>query len=162
MSLSWVLLYWVQGTLKGEVSLYCWPPVWLVWNQLYGSWKFSFLFAKQTNLNRSNRRSTVQWYFPLKCYLLSVKLAICLCCCLISCKVEKNIFTFFKKIKEEPDAINVKDENFISSEKFLHSRLENRMIIFSKKLYSVTLLCPPGYQCYKTFYGHKLRLFLIS
>jgi len=24
-----------QGILKGEVSLYCWPPVWLVWNQLY-------------------------------------------------------------------------------------------------------------------------------
>jgi len=24
-----------QGTLKGEVSLYCWPTVWLVWNQLY-------------------------------------------------------------------------------------------------------------------------------
>ncbi len=25
----------IQGILKGEVSLYCWPPVWLVWNQLY-------------------------------------------------------------------------------------------------------------------------------
>jgi len=24
-----------QGILKGEVSLYCWHPVWLVWNQLY-------------------------------------------------------------------------------------------------------------------------------
>jgi hypothetical protein len=24
-----------QGILKGEVSLYRWPPVWLVWNQLY-------------------------------------------------------------------------------------------------------------------------------
>ncbi len=24
-----------QGILKGEVSLYHWPPVWLVWNQLY-------------------------------------------------------------------------------------------------------------------------------
>jgi len=23
-----------QGILKGEVSLYCWPPVWLDWNQL--------------------------------------------------------------------------------------------------------------------------------
>jgi hypothetical protein len=54
-----------QGTLKEEVSLYCWPPVWLVWNQLYDNWQFSMLFAKQTNLNRSNWRSTVQWYFPL-------------------------------------------------------------------------------------------------
>jgi hypothetical protein len=37
-----------QGTLKGEVSLYYRPPVWLVWNQLSDNWKFSFLFAKQT------------------------------------------------------------------------------------------------------------------
>ncbi len=57
------LLY--QGILKGEVSLYRWPPVWLVWNQLYDNWQFLFLFAKQTNPNQSNRRSTVQWYFPI-------------------------------------------------------------------------------------------------
>ncbi len=25
-----------HGILKGEVSLFHWPPVWLVWNQLYG------------------------------------------------------------------------------------------------------------------------------
>ncbi len=50
---------------KGEVSLYHWPPVWLVWNQLYDYWQFLFLFAKQTNPNQSNRRSTVQWYFHL-------------------------------------------------------------------------------------------------
>ena len=30
----------VQGILKGEVSLYHWPPVWLVWNQLYDNWQF--------------------------------------------------------------------------------------------------------------------------
>ncbi len=29
------------------------------------SWQILFLFAKQTNPNQSNRRSTVQWYFPL-------------------------------------------------------------------------------------------------
>ena len=29
-----------QGILKGEVSLYHWPPVWLVWNQLYDNWQF--------------------------------------------------------------------------------------------------------------------------
>ncbi len=50
--------------LKGEVLLYHWPPVWLVWNLLYDYWQFLFLFAKQTNPNQSNRRSTVQWYFP--------------------------------------------------------------------------------------------------
>ncbi len=54
-----------QGILKGEVSLYRWPPVWLVWNQLYDNWQFLFLFATQTNQNQSNRGSTVQWYFPL-------------------------------------------------------------------------------------------------
>ena len=52
-----------QGILKWEVSLYHWPPVWLVWNQLYDNWQFLFLFAKQTNPNKSNRSSTVQWIF---------------------------------------------------------------------------------------------------
>jgi len=31
-----------QGILKGGVSLYGWPPVWLVWNQLYDYWQFCF------------------------------------------------------------------------------------------------------------------------
>ncbi len=60
----WLMLN--QRKLKGEVSLYHWPPVWLVWNHLYGNWQFWFLFAKQNNPNQSNRRSTVQWYFPLQ------------------------------------------------------------------------------------------------
>jgi hypothetical protein len=46
------LYHYTQGILKGEISLYSWPPVWLVWNQLYDNWQFSFLFAKQTNPNR--------------------------------------------------------------------------------------------------------------
>jgi len=46
-----------QGILKGEVSLYRWPPVWLVWNELYDNWQFLFLFTKQTNPNQSNRYS---------------------------------------------------------------------------------------------------------
>ncbi len=54
-----------QGILKGDVSLNHWPPVWLVWNQLYDYWQFLFLFVKKTNPNQSKRRSTVQWYFPL-------------------------------------------------------------------------------------------------
>jgi hypothetical protein len=54
-----------QGILKGEVSLYSWPPVWLVWNKLYDYWQILFLFVKQTNPNESNRRSMVQWYFSL-------------------------------------------------------------------------------------------------
>ncbi len=58
-------LKFVQGILKGEVSLYHWPPVWLFWNQLYDYWQFLFLFCKQTDPNQSNRRSMVQWFFPL-------------------------------------------------------------------------------------------------
>ncbi len=54
-SQAWIL---DQGTLKGEVSLYHWPPVLLVWNQLYGNWHFLFLFAKQMNPNQSNSRTT--------------------------------------------------------------------------------------------------------
>ncbi len=54
-----------QGILKGEVSLYHWPPVWLVWNQLCDNSQFLFLFAKQTNPKQSNRRSTVRWYIPV-------------------------------------------------------------------------------------------------
>ncbi len=54
----------IQGILKGGASLYHWPPVRLVWNQLYDNWQFLFLFARQTNPNQSNRRSMVQWYSP--------------------------------------------------------------------------------------------------
>jgi hypothetical protein len=46
------------GILKGEVSLYHWPPAWLVWNQLYDSWQFLFLFAKQSIPNQTGG----QWY----------------------------------------------------------------------------------------------------
>ncbi len=42
-----------QGILKEEVTLYHWPPVWLVWNQLYDKWQYLFLFGKQTNPNQS-------------------------------------------------------------------------------------------------------------
>jgi hypothetical protein len=31
-----------QGILKGEVSLYPWHLVWLVWSQLYDNWQFLF------------------------------------------------------------------------------------------------------------------------
>jgi len=40
-----------QGILKGEVSLYHWPPVWLVWNQLYDNWQF-FVFICKTYLSK--------------------------------------------------------------------------------------------------------------
>ncbi len=39
--------YQGQGILTGGVSLYCWPPVWLVWNQLYGNLQWFFYFQKR-------------------------------------------------------------------------------------------------------------------
>ncbi len=50
-----------QGILRGEVSLYGWPPDWLVWNQLYDNWQFLFLFAKQTNPFQTIQTGG-QWY----------------------------------------------------------------------------------------------------
>ncbi len=64
----------VPRNTKGEVLLYHWPPVWLVWNQPNHNWQFLFLFVKQINLNQSNRRSTERWYFPLK-YCLAKPIA---------------------------------------------------------------------------------------
>jgi hypothetical protein len=46
-----------QGILKREVSLYHWPPVWLVWNQLYDNWQF-FL---QNRLIQTSQTGG-QWY----------------------------------------------------------------------------------------------------
>jgi hypothetical protein len=61
-----------KGILKGEVSQHRWPPVWLVWNQLFDNGQFLFLCAVQTNPNQSNRRSKVQWYFPLLCSCMGI------------------------------------------------------------------------------------------
>jgi hypothetical protein len=49
-----------QGILKGEVSLYCWPPVWQVWNQLYDNWQYL-----QNRLIHKKRRSMVVILPPL-------------------------------------------------------------------------------------------------
>jgi len=54
-----------MGILKGEVSLYHWPPVWLVWISLFCKWKQKMSVVIQLIPNQSNWRSMVQWYFPL-------------------------------------------------------------------------------------------------
>jgi hypothetical protein len=43
-----------QGILKGEVSLYHWPPVWLVWSQLYDNRKI-FVFYLQNRLIQTSQ-----------------------------------------------------------------------------------------------------------
>ncbi len=48
----------LPGNTKGEVSLYRWPPVWLVWNQLYNNWQFLFL---QNRLIQTSQTGG-QWY----------------------------------------------------------------------------------------------------
>jgi len=49
-----------QGTLKGQVSLYCWPPVWLVGNQLYDNWQF-FCFYLQSRLIQTGQTGGQQY-----------------------------------------------------------------------------------------------------
>ncbi len=46
-----------QGILKGEVSPYHWPPVWLVWNQTTDN----FCFYLQNRLIQTNQTGG-QWY----------------------------------------------------------------------------------------------------
>ncbi len=48
-----------QGILKGVVSLYCWPPVLLVWNQLYDNWHF--LFYLQNRLIQTSQTGGQQY-----------------------------------------------------------------------------------------------------
>ncbi len=48
-----------QGILKGEVSLYCRPSVWLVWIQLYDKWQICFYF--QNRLIQTSQTGG-QWY----------------------------------------------------------------------------------------------------
>jgi hypothetical protein len=42
-----------QGILKGEISLYHWPPVWLVWNKLYDYWHFCFFYLQNRLIQTS-------------------------------------------------------------------------------------------------------------
>jgi len=56
-----------QGILKVVVSLYCSIDLLFDWFGISSMTtdNFCFYFAKRINSNQSNRRSTVQWYFPL-------------------------------------------------------------------------------------------------
>ncbi len=49
----------VQGILKGEVSLYHWPPVWLFWNQLFQCAIFC-VYLQNRVIQTSHRGG--QWY----------------------------------------------------------------------------------------------------
>jgi hypothetical protein len=44
-------MLYMHGILKGEVSLYHWPPVWLVWNQVYDNWQI-FVFICNTDWSK--------------------------------------------------------------------------------------------------------------
>jgi len=70
----WILVEWLhsqkcptifQGTLKGEVSLYRWPPVWPVRISLFCKQKQKLSIVIQLIPNLSNKRSTAECYFPL-------------------------------------------------------------------------------------------------
>ncbi len=90
--MSWIYLHIHQGILKGEVSLYHWPPVWLVQNQLYDYWQFLFLFAKQTNPKQSVKQEvngTVM--FPPLVFPEST--SICLFYSLKIFKIDQNLYS---------------------------------------------------------------------
>ncbi len=59
-----------QGILKREVLLYHWPPVWLVWNQLYDNWKlFIYLQNKLIQTSQTGgqgilKREVLLYHWP--------------------------------------------------------------------------------------------------
>ena len=58
-----------QGILKGEVSLYHWPPVWLVWISLFWQIKAKFVGCHTAN----SKPTGGQWYsdtspFSIPCF----------------------------------------------------------------------------------------------
>ncbi len=64
-----------QGILKGEVSLYGWPPVWLVWNQLYDNRQFLFYLQNRViptgqaggqRYNSDTSPFSIPWFKNLK------------------------------------------------------------------------------------------------
>jgi hypothetical protein len=66
------LKLYIHGILKGEVSMYHGPPVWLVRNQLYDNWQF--LFKLQNRLIQKSQTGG-QWYsdtfpFSFPCYIV--------------------------------------------------------------------------------------------
>ncbi len=64
-----ILLNKMQGILKGEVSLYHWPPVWLIWIQLYD--KTFFVFICKTDYSVSQTGG--QWYIDTSPLVFPVK-----------------------------------------------------------------------------------------
>ncbi len=57
--ISLINLPWsYQGTLKGEVSLYHWPPVSLIWNQLHDNWQLQNRLI-QTSQTKGQRYSDI-------------------------------------------------------------------------------------------------------
>jgi len=81
-----LLPYWLKSinlgllnrlrNTKGEVSLYNWPPVWLVWNHLYDYWQF--LFYLQNRLIQTSQTGG-QWYsdtspFSFPCFVSCLQL----------------------------------------------------------------------------------------
>ena len=55
-----ILHAWSQGILKGKVSLYHWPPVWLFWTELYDNWQF-FCFYLQNRLIQTSQTGGQQY-----------------------------------------------------------------------------------------------------
>ena len=63
--LRWRRLHRPENTTLGEVSLYGWPPVYPLGFSCFAYVELATDLLVRSNPNPSNRRSTVQWYFPL-------------------------------------------------------------------------------------------------
>jgi hypothetical protein len=107
---EWNALAFNPGILKGEVSLYQWPPVWLVWNQLYDNRQFLFLLQNR----RSQTSQTGQLYsdtslFSTSCshvdvymWCLSIEPHDRMC----KCPLTKYFFPLIAKLVWSPQAFS--------------------------------------------------------
>ena len=68
----------MQEILKGEVSLYHWPPVWLVWNQLYDYWQFLFYLLNRLiqTCQTGGQQSSETSPFSIPCIILRLRVPI--------------------------------------------------------------------------------------
>jgi len=58
----------LPGNIKEEVTLYCWPPVWLVWNLLYDNRRL-FFFGLSRFWTEAQNKESLKWLYSV-CWLL--------------------------------------------------------------------------------------------
>ncbi len=151
----------------GEISLYYWSLVWLVWNQLYGKWNFFYLQNRliQTSETGSQGYSdtspfSILWWerSNLEGFLITIggqvsikqvfkKLTNC-----VSEIIPELSISWFPQTDRQDGAL-------IGSIFFSWCLGAGPWRPFRTGVPATT---PTRRQCYKTFYVHNLRIFVIS